>query len=87
MRMLRNPFRQDDDPVSWVIYDHPARHPLMFPDSFVARKWVGNRPTNDFLTSSSYRELLLKLPPNLVRRDRLPSDDLDVLEVWHNRRR
>ena len=85
MRVLRNLFREKKKkkrPVSWVVYDHPARHPLMFPDLFVARKWIGDRPTNDLETSGSYRELLLKLPPQMVRRDPLPSDEPDVLEVW-----
>jgi hypothetical protein len=68
--------------VTWVVYDHPSRHPLMYPDFFVARKWIDTLPTNDLLTSGTHRELCLKLPPGLTRRERLPSDEPDVLEVW-----
>jgi hypothetical protein len=68
--------------VTWVVYDHPSRHPLMYPDMFVARRWIGTTPTNDLLTAGTHRELCLKLPTGLTRRERLPSDDPDVFEVW-----
>lgn len=80
-RMLRALFRQRG-PITWVVYDHPVRPPLMYPDLFVAQKRIGSTPTSDVVTSGSHRELLLKLPPDAKRRDRRPSDDPGVIEVW-----
>ena len=83
-RVLRNLFRPGAvrAEVRWVVYDHPSRHPLVYPDLFVAQRWNGSTPTNDFLTGGTHRELCVKLPPGLGRRERIPSDDPDVLEVW-----
>lgn len=75
---------QSHSPVTttWLVYDHPSKPPLIYPDSFVAAKWIGATPTSDVLTGGTYRELLLKLPVGMTRRDRQPADDPDVIEVW-----
>jgi len=68
--------------TTWLVYDHPSKPPLIYPDSFVAAKWIGATPPSDVLTGGTYRELLLKLPVGMTRRDRQPADDPDVVEVW-----
>ena len=82
-RLLGSWFRpRTGGPITWVVYDHPSRPPLIYPDLFVAAKWVGTTPTSDLLTGGTYRELCLKLPVGMTRRDRQPSDDPDAIEVW-----
>jgi hypothetical protein len=64
-----------------VVYDRPSRPPLIYPDSFVAAKVGSTTPTSDLLTGGTYRELCLKLPVGMTRRDRQPEDDPDAIEV------
>ena len=82
-RLLSGWFRPPTGgPITWVVYDRPSRPPLIYPDLFVAAKWVGTTPTSDLLTGGTYRELCLKLPVGMTRRDRQPEDDPDAIEVW-----
>ena len=83
-RVLRALFKpQPRSPITtWVVYDHPLKPPLIYPDSFVAAKWLGTTPTSDVLTGGTYRELRLKLPVGMTRRDRQPEDDPNAIEVW-----
>ena len=77
---------QSGSPITtWRVYERPAKPPLIYPDSFVAAKWMGATPTSDVLTGGTYRELRAKLPVGMTRRDRQPADDPDVLEVWSQR--
>jgi hypothetical protein len=85
MRRLLTDWFRPRRPITWVVYDHPLRPMLMYPDEFVARKWVGATPTSDVVTGGTYRELRLKLPLDMTRRDRQPADDPDIVEVWLQR--
>jgi len=84
MRRVLRAWLKPTSPVTttWVVYDHPSKPPLIYPDLFVAAKWIGTTPTNDVLTGGTYRELRLKLPVGMTRRDRQSEDDPDVVEVW-----
>lgn len=82
MRSVLRDFFTRRRPTTWVVYDHPVRPSLMYPDLFVARKWHGKTPTSDILTGGSHRELLLKLPAGMTRRERGADDDPAVVEVW-----
>lgn len=62
----------------WVIYDHPDD----FPDQFTARRWVLDRPTDEYLFADTLDELRGKLPPGLVRLQRDPADDPKIVESW-----
>jgi hypothetical protein len=85
MRRLLTEWFRPRRAITWVVYDHPSRPMLLYPDVFVARKWVGVTPTGDLLTAGTYRELRLKLPVGMARRDRQPADDPDIVEVWLQR--
>lgn len=85
LRSLFKPQSPGPTTATWRVYDHPSKPPLIYPDSFVAAKWMGSTRTSDVLTGGTYRELLLKLPVGMTRRDRQPEDDPDVVEVWSQR--
>ena len=62
----------------WVIYNHP----LDYPDGYVARKFIGETPTNDVKIGGFLDELRAQLPPGLTRFDRFPGDDPVIEETW-----
>lgn len=62
----------------WVIYDHPAD----FPEEYVARKFILDKPTKDMIVMPSLDEVRKMLPPHLTRLDRHPSDDPKIIETW-----
>lgn len=74
----------DDDTVlsMWTVY----RHPLDYPDSFVARRWdIGSgvtNVTNDMFVADTLIEVRALLPPGLVCMERLPHDQPQIVEVW-----
>ncbi|MFA5922334.1 MAG: hypothetical protein WC856_13745 [Methylococcaceae bacterium] len=66
----------------WTIYDHPRD----FPDSFVARKFVQDKPTDEFLVAGTLTEVR-KILQNLSDQSlhwipRLPDDDSCIVESW-----
>lgn len=65
----------------WTIFDNP----LDAPGWFVARMFVGERPTHTALTFSTLeeaREMLLRLYPDLVCIERSPNDEPQIVETW-----
>lgn len=62
----------------WTIYDHP----LDFPDQFVARCFLGDQPTDRYLTADTLEELRRLLPPGLICFTRDPYDDPAIVETW-----
>ena len=62
----------------WVIYDHP----IDFPNEFVARKFILDKPTKDMIVMPSLDEVRKMLPPDLTRLDRCLEDDPRMIEVW-----
>lgn len=63
----------------WVVYDHP----LDWPDHYVARLWVGERPTGDMVLTFSLDALREHLADQgFVRLDRNKEDDPVIVETW-----
>lgn len=62
----------------WVIYDHP----IDFPEEYVARKFILDKPTKDMIVMPSLDEVRKMLPPGLTRLDRNPEDNLKIIETW-----
>lgn len=63
----------------WVVYDHPKD----LPHWWVARKWIGEAPTNCVMWSDDLeqvRDFLTNL--GLAKIDRHPSDDPVIVEQW-----
>ena len=64
----------------WVVYDHPRD----YPNSYVARLWRGETPTESVIICKDItvlREMLLA-EMHLVRLDRMPNDEPQIMEVW-----
>lgn len=64
----------------WVVYDHPQDYPACW----VARKWIGEQPTDAILVAPTL-ELLRKWLADdmgLYRLDRFEGDDPIIKEVW-----
>jgi hypothetical protein len=63
----------------WVIYDRPAD----FPKAFVARRWVGEKATDDVILATSLGQLRdVMRSKHLTRIDRHKSDDPVIVETW-----
>lgn len=63
----------------WTVYENPKD----FPGLFVARRWVGLKPTTDFFAHTELepvRDFLRGL--GLTCLERHPSDDPCILETW-----
>lgn len=74
--MSRNVAR--DLPSFWVVYDHPNDYPA----SFVARRWLGDKPTGKVLFASELNDLRTLLPAGLCQIVRYPDDDPVIVESW-----
>ncbi len=64
----------------WVIYSNPSDFP---PGTFVARKWIDNKPSLSFKKSNDIEILRSDLNERgLVRLERHQFDDPVITEVW-----
>jgi hypothetical protein len=62
----------------WTIYDSPIDHP----GSFVARKWVLDKPTSELFQDKTLDGLRAKLPAGLHCMPRSPGDEPHIVETW-----
>lgn len=63
----------------WTIYDHPTD----YPNSYVARQFVCDRPTDKVIAKDTIEELREAIgSENLARFERSPFDDPKIVEVW-----
>lgn len=62
----------------WTIYARPTD----YPQSFVARRFQLDKPTNEVIVRDTLEEVRAALPPGLHRMERHPSDDPVIVEVW-----
>jgi hypothetical protein len=65
--------------IMWVVYDSPRD----FPNSFVARRWVGELPTQNVMIGPDLDQLRTMLAQHgLICVPRLRDDDPKIVEVW-----
>jgi len=63
----------------WVIYDHPVD----WPDWYVAREWVGEKPGDTVILERDLERLRDQLRQRgLVMLMRMLEDDPAILETW-----
>jgi len=62
----------------WTVYERPAD----FPEQFVARKWLNERPTSDIVQANSLAEVRSLIPAGLFRIPRSFGDDHTIVESW-----
>lgn len=62
----------------WVVYKHPDD----YPDKFVARKWVLDKPTDDIKIGNTLEEVRTLLPHGLTHINRAFLDDIVIAEIW-----
>jgi hypothetical protein len=62
----------------FVIYDHPRD----YPGHFVVRRWLGDRPTEDFAIALTLAEARAEVPRGRVRLARSAADDPVIVETW-----
>jgi hypothetical protein len=72
-----NTVKQGDLPI-WTVYEKPAD----FPDQFVARMWVNDRPTGHIVHANSLAEVRGLIPEVLFRMSRSVGDDPTIVESW-----
>lgn len=69
---------KDEKIIIWTIYSHPSD----YPDLFVARKFIMDKPTRVMIAAESLDELRGLLPLGLTRLDRHLFDDPCIVETW-----
>jgi len=65
----------------WVVYDRPTD----FPENVIARMWLTLprcEPTSVAVIGGTVDAVRDALPPGLVRLDRNPGDEPQIVEVW-----
>ncbi|MGL5878081.1 MAG: hypothetical protein ACRC2V_09930 [Xenococcaceae cyanobacterium] len=63
----------------WTIYKHPKD----YPDSYVARKFVGETPTDEVIVSKQLGTIQDELEAlGLVKLASIPGDDPVIVETW-----
>jgi hypothetical protein len=63
----------------WTIYDHPTD----YPDNFVAREFLLDKPTDNVLIANSLEQLREAFRrAGLCCITRHPSDDAKIVETW-----
>lgn len=58
------------------------KHPIDYPDKYVARLWDINKPTNIIVLADTIEELRGAIPKGMVRINRNEKDDPCIVEVW-----
>lgn len=66
------------DVTIWTIYDHPTD----YPDKFVARKFILDKPTSEVIIADTLEELREMLPLGLSCFNRSVTDDPVIVETW-----
>jgi len=75
---LADQARKQQLPI-WVVYDRPSD----FPDCFVARLWMGEKPTDEMMMSADLGQMRRALEcRGKVRVDRSPDDHPRIVETW-----
>jgi hypothetical protein len=66
----------------WVIYKRPPD----YPHHFIARRWLiaadAQECDEEIFTAHSLKQIRMRIPPGLVKMDRLDGDDPSIVEVW-----
>ena len=62
----------------WTIYKYPRD----YPDKFVARKFVLDKPTSEILIGNTLEEIRTLLPKGLTRMERDENDKPVIVETW-----
>jgi hypothetical protein len=66
----------------WTIYKHPAD----YPDLFVARKYIADKPTKQLLLAPNLKEIRQAVQKStkyeLIRVERAECDDSVIIESW-----
>ena len=62
----------------WTVYKHPRD----YPDKFVARKFVLDKPTSEILIGNTLEEIRTLLPKGLTRMERDENDKPVIVETW-----
>lgn len=69
---------QKDRTEIWTIYEYP----IDYPDKYVARKFILDKPTQEIIIADTLEELRKKLPKGLIRLERSEYDDEKIVECW-----
>lgn len=62
----------------WAIY----KHPLDYPDKYVARKFILDRPTSETIIGNTLEEVRIGIPKGLTRFLPEKEDDRVIVEIW-----
>jgi hypothetical protein len=62
----------------WTVYYNP----LDYPGLYVARLFILDKPTLITVVAWTLEEVRECLPPGLVRMERMPEDEPQIVECW-----
>ena len=69
---------QDDDLSMWIVYEDTPE----FPNQYVARRYVLDVQTEDYVVGDTLNDVRAELPPGLMRLERSVHDHPQVRESW-----
>ena len=69
---------QDDDLSMWIVYEDTPE----FPNQYVARRYLLDVETDDYVVGDTLNDVRAKLPPGLMRIERSAKDHPQVRESW-----
>ena len=58
------------------------KHPLDYPDKYVARVFDLNQPTNVLMLADTYNTLVSRIPNSMLRFIRDENDHPTIIETW-----
>lgn len=61
-----------------AVYNHPTD----YPDNFVARLWIGNKPSRYVVLCNNIDELRQSIPPWMQKLMPADQDDPVIIETW-----
>ena len=67
-----------EETILWTIY----KHPLDYPNKYIARKFILDKPTLEIKIGDTLEEVRELLPIGLTRFERNPNDDPIIVEIW-----
>ncbi|CAN5475240.1 hypothetical protein BH11PSE11_BH11PSE11_21210 [soil metagenome] len=68
----------DDDLSMWVVYEDTPE----FPNQYVARRYLLEVDTGDYVLGDTLNDVRAKLPPGLMRIERSVHDVPQIRESW-----
>ncbi len=73
-----NDTEENDDLSMWIVFEDTPE----FPNQYVARRYLLDVQTEDYVVGDTLNDVRAKLPPGLMRLERSAHDHPQIRESW-----